>query len=148
MNCTLTVRKINARMENRNYRCNYCKKEYIPKRRRVQKFCSSSCRVGFFKLQKKSSMNNSELSSLRKKPKKQTVEDMSIEGVGNAALGTLAVNTITSIFTKEENKPATKGDLQKLSLKLNRYQDIRNLSNNELGKKPFYDTELNILVYL
>ena len=114
-------------MENRNYRCNYCKKEYIPKRRRVQKFCSNSCRVGFFKLQKKSSMSNSELSSLGKKPKKQTVEAMSIAGIGNAAIGTIAADTIKSIFVNDDNKPATKADLKRLSLKLERFQLIKNI---------------------
>lgn len=134
-------------MENRNYRCNYCKKEYIPKRRRVQKFCSNSCRVSFFKLKKKSSMNNSELTSLGKKPKKQTVEAMSIAGIGNAAMGTLAADTIKSIFVNSDNKPATKADIEKLSLKLERFQIIKNMNPNIHGQKAYFDGALGIVVY-
>lgn len=32
-------------MESHHYTCHYCQKEFVPKRRKVQKFCSTSCRV-------------------------------------------------------------------------------------------------------
>ncbi|WP_375241442.1 hypothetical protein [Polaribacter sp.] len=134
-------------MENRNYRCNYCKKEYIPKRRRVQKFCSNSCRVGFFKLQKKSTMNYTELSGLEKRTKKQTVEALSIAGVGNATIGNLAADAIKSIFVNDDNKPVTKADLKRLSLKLERFQMIKNMNSNIYGQKAYFDCDLSIVVY-
>lgn len=33
--------------------CKHCQKEFIPKRYRVQKFCSTSCRVANFQLKKR-----------------------------------------------------------------------------------------------
>ncbi|QNM84548.1 hypothetical protein H9W90_10540 [Polaribacter pectinis] len=133
-------------MEPRMYVCEYCKKEYLPKRRRVQKFCSDSCRVR--KHQLKSSKISKELSLKENivQKEKTKIEAVSFAGVGNAALGNLAVKTLSTLFTKEENKPATKGDILKLT-KLIRYQEIRNLSKDLLGKKPFFDTVLKIVVY-
>tara|TARA_R110002073_G_scaffold108336_3_gene243348 strand:- start:17970 stop:18377 length:408 start_codon:yes stop_codon:yes gene_type:complete len=134
-------------METRSYRCQYCKQEFIPKKRRVQKFCSDSCRVGFHR--QKNKIEKKELTSRENKslPKKTKVDQMSFAGVGNAAVGTLAVDTILSLFTKEENKPATKGDLKQFASKLERFQVVKNLTVNSFGKSPYFDNELKVLVY-
>ena len=43
---------------------------------------------------------------------------MSLAGVVNAVAGTLEAIALKDFLTKEENKPVTKGDLKKLSIKL------------------------------
>ena len=53
-----------------------------------------------------------------------------------------------SIFTKEENKPATKGDLKLISSKLERFQIIKNMNPNIDGKRAYYDNEQKIIVYM
>lgn len=74
---------------------------------------------------------------------------MSLAGVGNAAAGTLAVNALTSILTKEANKPATKGDVKDLLANLKqRYQPVKNLGIRSDGTKPFYDNQSQNIVYL
>lgn len=105
-------------METRTYECHYCKKEFVPKRRRVQKFCSNSCRVGSHQLKNKKS-NESEVSKVDNlKTEKIKIEHMSIAGVGNAAAGMLVAKIITDLMTKFENKQATKQDMIQLNLKL------------------------------
>lgn len=133
-------------MEKHQYECNYCKKEYIPKRRRVQKFCSDSCRVSSHQLKN----NNSKKELIKSDnylPKKTTVDQMSLAGVGNSAAGTLVVGVLKNVFTKDENKPATRKDLKELTSKLERYQEIKNLTNDTFGKRPYYDTIQRIIVY-
>ena len=135
-------------MDNYLYKCQYCGTEYKPNRRHKQKFCSSSCRVNTFNRNKKSEVvvkTDKELET--KKPLQ--IEKMSFAGVGNAAAGTLAVNALSSIFTKEDNKPATKGDIKNLLTTLKqRYQPVKNLGIRPDGAKPFYDNTKQELVYL
>ena len=135
-------------METRNYICNYCKKEYVPKRRRVQKFCSDSCRVGSHNLEKKKSKKVLSPVSQIAKPKNTKIEKMSFAGVGNAAAGTFAAELVKSIFIKEENKPATKGDLKLITSKLERFQVIKNMNPNINGQKAYYDNEQKVIVYI
>lgn len=134
-------------METRMYRCQYCRKEYKPKRRRVQKFCSTSCRVGSHRLK---SISNKELVNLKNTPKieKANVDKMSWAGIGNSAAGTLAVEGLKALLLKEENKPATKSDLLKLEKRLNRYQEIKNMPLNMKNQKPFFDSFQRIIVYM
>lgn len=134
-------------MENYLYTCQYCGKEYKPNRRKKQKYCSNSCRTRAFQLQ------NSKLGlavpAIVKKPESVKIDKMSFAGVGNAAIGTLAVNTITSLLTSEENKPATKKDLQNLLKNLNnRYHTILNIPVRHDGAKPYYDLESKTIIYL
>ncbi len=135
-------------METRMYICHYCKKEYIPKRRKVQKFCSDSCRVSSHQLKKKS---NEELITKTTKSishlEKQKIKKMSLAGVGNSVAGTIAVEGLKALFTKEENKPATKLDILKLEQRFKRYQEINNLPRNINNQKPFYDSLLKGVVY-
>jgi len=135
-------------MESRNYICNYCRKEYIPKRRGVQKFCSNSCRVGSHNLEKKKSKTGLVPAPQTVKSENTKIEKMSLAGVGNATFGTFAAELVKSILTKEENKPATKGDLKLLSSKLERFQIIKNMNPNFNGQKAYYDNQQKIIVYI
>lgn len=132
-------------MEKHRYKCHYCGAKYIPKRRHVQKYCSNSCRVNAFKLRNKSEKN---LPEVQKNKKQQTKDKMSWSGVGNAAAGVLATNLATSLFTKEENKPATKGDIQKLlNAEVNKIILIKNMPPRIDGARAYFDTNQQILIY-
>ena len=136
-------------MEHQTYQCNYCKKQYIPKRRRVQKFCSASCRVGSHQQKNKQQQNQllPKKESTSNLAQKMKITEMSLAGVGNSVLGVAAVELAKSLLISSENKPATKADLEKLSSRLERFQEIRNMPKNMLGKKPFYDNVLKGVVY-
>ena len=134
-------------MDNYLYKCNYCGKDYKPNRRIKQIYCSSSCRARAFQIRKKTSQQLSIMNSEKKIEKKP--ESMSWAGVGNAAAGTLVANGAVSLFTANENKPATKKDLQILANSLKeRYQVIRNLPYRADGARPFYDLQTEVIVYL
>lgn len=128
------------------YNCQYCGLEYKPRRRNMQKFCSNSCRSTSFNLKNK----KCKLALPEEKQNKPIkVEQMSLAGVGNAAAGTLAVNALTSLFTSEENKPATRKDLQNLANTLKqRYHLIINAPVSKDGTKPYYDMDTKTIVYL
>ena len=134
-------------MENYLYTCQYCSKQYKPKRRKQQKYCSNSCRTRAFVLKKGKGLSVTFKETQEDKLNK--IEKMSLAGVGNAAVGTLAVNLATRLFTNEEDKPATKKDLQNLvsSMKL-RYHPIYNLPLRQDGAEPFYDLETEKIIYL
>jgi hypothetical protein len=74
---------------------------------------------------------------------------MSWAGVGNATAGTLAVNVISSLLTREENKPATKKDIKEIKALLSkRYHEVLNMDLDGYGNEPFYDMETKSVVYL
>lgn len=134
-------------MESYLYTCQYCSKDYKPNRRKKQKYCSNSCRVRAFKTR------NTEIRNLPvkedEKSKKLKIEKMSFAGVGNAAVGALAVNLATNLFTNEENKPATKKDLKNLVSSLKqRYYPILNIPIRRDGAKAYYDMETKSFIYL
>jgi transposase-like protein len=132
-------------MDEYRYNCNYCGVEYTPRRRHVQKYCCSSCRVNAFNKRKKS---NKSLSTI-KKPEALPVKDqMSLSGIGNAAVGALAIDLATSLFTREENKPATKGDIEKiLQGGIHKTILIRNIPPRMDGARAYFDTQQQILIY-
>ncbi len=129
------------------YTCRYCGKDYKPKRRKVQKYCSNSCRTNAFNSKKivglaKPIITDKKLDSVK-------IDKMSLAGVGNAAAGTLAINALTSLLTKEENKPATKKDIKEIKdFILQRYHEVINLQLDQYGNVPFYDLETKTIVYL
>lgn len=132
-------------MDRYTYNCNYCGGEYTPKRRYRQKYCSNSCRVNAFTKRKKENRN---LPAKENHGKLSSKDKMSWSGIGNAAVGSLATNIVTNIFTKDENKPATKGDIKKL-INSNR-QDvslIKNLSPRHDGTRAYFDTAQQIIIY-
>jgi len=134
------------------YTCKYCFKEFEPKRRRVQKYCSNTCRS------KAHHARQTKSHFLATKPTEVSVpnnmpspskKSMSMAGVGNAAAGTLAADAIKTLLTKESNKPATKGDLSQLLEKLNgRYHLINNMPPNFRGEYPYFDLVEGVVVYL
>jgi hypothetical protein len=132
-------------MDRYRYNCNYCGVEYIPRRRHVQKYCSSTCRVNAFKLRSK---EKQKLPALNKPEHQLEKDKMSWSGVGNSAAGTLAVKIATSLLTKEENKPATKGDIQKL-LKggISKTILIKNVPPRFDGARAYFDTLQQTLIY-
>ena len=133
-------------MDTYKYTCGYCGSSYKPRRRRVQKYCSTSCRVNAFKLRN----SNSKIVSSENSPiLKEKKEGISTTGIANAALGSAANDIITKLLTKQENRPATKGDLDRIiSLIKNRYLPILNMNNRVDGTKPFYDVLNKQIVYL
>lgn len=128
-------------MESYYYICHYCQKEFIPKRRKAQKFCSTSCRV-----------RNHQLSRKFNKPAKlQTtktkVDQVSVAGVANAAIGTTAADLVKNLLTPEQNKSATKADLKRLEEMLQRYHKVGNIKNLSDGRAPYFDMQLKMVVY-
>jgi hypothetical protein len=76
------------------------------------------------------------------------IEKMSLAGFGNAAAGTLAVKLATNLFTSQESKPATKGDMKNLLASLKqRYHPIKGTPMRPDGSKPFYDIQTQTVVY-
>lgn len=137
-------------MDNYFYFCHYCGKEYIPKRRNIQKYCSNSCRTNAF--MKRKNVATVALPSIVKNEsnitKPMKIDTMSLAGVGNAATGSALVRIAESLLTPEINKPATKRDLQNLANKISkRYYLIKNMNNDLLGKMPYFDAELSVVVY-
>lgn len=134
-------------MENYLYTCAYCGKQYKPRRRRKQKYCSNSCRTNAFNAKKKNSLAKPETN----KPENQLqkIDKMSWAGVGNAAAGTLAVNALSSLLTREENKPVTKKDFKEIKeLLIKRFHPISNMRPDVYGNQPYYDLETKSVVYL
>ena len=75
-------------------------------------------------------------------------DKMTWAGVGNAAAGTLAINLATNLFTKEENKPATKGDIQRLLKEgMPKFILIKNIPPRSDGFRAYFDTTKQILIY-
>lgn len=138
-------------MENYLYRCQYCGKDYKPNRRKKQKYCSNSCRTRAFVTKNSTGLSIVKTDIEKKEPFKEPtkIDKMSLAGVGNAAAGALAVNVITNLLTSEENKPATRKDLQNLANSLKqRYYPVLNIPSTQNGSKAYYDMETKNVVYL
>jgi hypothetical protein len=151
------------------YVCKYCFEDYIPTRRHVQKFCSDTCRSKSHHIKNRGvAVSNTKavvVSDKKKKKTKTKPEKISVVGVGNATGGALLADQLTKAFTSEENKPATKGDLQTLAKyniqslatksdiqallnKMERYHKVQNMQPNQAGKFPYFDMETKMVVYL
>jgi hypothetical protein len=132
-------------MDKYSYTCNNCGKDYIPKRRVVQKYCSNSCRTRAF-IQKKTKTGLSVPDLKSKEPTK--IETMSLAGVGNTVAGVAIVKLAENLFISESNKPATKRDIKNLEAKIiKRYYPVKNLPLNLNGLKPYFDLESCLVVY-
>ena len=137
--------------ESKYYICDYCFDEFVPKRRRVQRYCSNSCRSKAYHARK--SMISVTESTLPLKHSVDTVskssENMSLAGVGNAAAGTFIANTVINALKGEDKKAATKGDIKILAEQLmGRYHKVNNLPLNTFGHYPYYDIVNGEIVYL
>ncbi|RYH72132.1 hypothetical protein EVU94_13775 [Flavobacteriaceae bacterium 144Ye] len=131
--------------------CNYCGKEYVPKRRGVQQFCSNSCRSRNWQINQKKKQhllvkNEQETSKMAKISQSNK---LTAAGIGNAAIGTAAVDLTKHLLTPEHKRNATKEDIRKLSslMKGQRYFPVNNLPNDTFGKRPFYDIETGNIIH-
>ena len=146
--------------EPKYYICEFCQNEFTPTRRKVQKYCSDTCRSKAYYHRNK---NNEQLKSqtdflqkvsngLEGKNVKQSitkVEQVSLAGMGNSALGTWAADGLKSLVTKYEDKPLTKGDIRKIAAEINgRYHLVKNANPLPNGKKAYFDMQTNTVVYL
>jgi hypothetical protein len=137
-------------MESYNYKCEYCSKQYTPRRRKVQKYCSSTCRVKAHFQRKKQIVSTKETGLSNEvnldNKKKETIN---LAGIGNAAIANVATDALISFFTPEDNKPATKGDLKKLLAQFkNRYVKIENMPKKLDQTEAYFDNEKKEVVYL
>ena len=137
------------------YTCLYCFNEFEPTRRRVQKYCSNTCRSKAHHARKtisnKPKLENKNLTNIETSstPTITKIDSMSTSGVANAAVGNVIAGGIKSFFTAEKNKPATKGDINDLiTLIKKRYLPIQNMPMNQHGEFPYYDVETKNVVYL
>ena len=132
------------------YICKYCYKEFEPKRRRVQKYCSNTCRSKDFHARKTNSstiLAKETLPGTTEQPKAS--DKINLAGIGNAAAGSILAEKLMTFLTPEDKKPATKGDIKKLIETLGyRYLPIQNLTPNSRGEIPYYDVLNSCLVYL
>lgn len=151
-------------MDTHKYTCKYCHVQYIPKRRHAQKYCSNSCRSkAYHRRQVENNMANNKTTftikdaltptqstqvSEKATPQKQTVEQMSFAGVGNAVVGTLVADLLKYILQGNGNQPATKNDILTLVNKLGRYHLITNMASRPFGQRPYFDLHTNQVVYL
>ena len=133
-------------MDNYLYKCHYCGIEYLPKRRNKQKYCCNSCRVNAFNIRNKAK-SNQKLETVSEE-KQNTTEKINMAGIGNAAIANVGTELVKNLFMKEENKPATKGDLLGILSKIqSRYLPVKNIPQRSDGAKPFYDTGTETVVY-
>ncbi len=142
-------------MESRYYKCKYCFKEFEPKRRRVQKYCSDTCRNKAHHAKKPKhvlpAVLEESLPATEIKPElKPQKEKVTFAGVTEATTGSLIADSLKAFVTKEENKSATKKDLRELKSLImgSRYLPVTNLEPNQFGQYPYYDVEIQELVYL
>jgi len=136
---------------NQYYTCEYCYEKYIPVRRYAQKYCSNSCRSKAYHQRKKLEIVTVKPSKKKKQSKKKgktKIEKMSLPGVGNAAAGSALAEALTKVLTPEHKLPATKGDLNALEAKIQRYHRIENWPANVEGKLPYFDMQMKEVVYL
>jgi len=137
-------------MVNHLYKCNYCGEEYKPKKRGTQKFCKTSCRVNSHQRKKKiKEISLPKLANNENSTGNSYEEKVNAAGIINSALGTGLANGVQAVFTKSENKPATKKDIQDLISKVQeRYLPIINMPSKPDGTRPFYDTVQRAVLYL
>jgi len=146
-------------METEFYICEFCQEKFKPKRRKVQKFCSSTCRVKNHHHKNKVKKPISIASTIPEietevleKPGKLKVEEMSAAGVGNTIVGNLATDVIkygTKLaFTPKEDYPATKEDIQELKNLINtRYFKVNNVDPRYDGAMPYFDKLTGNVIY-
>ena len=143
-------------METEFYTCEFCQTKFKPKRRKAQKFCSSTCRVKNHhhknRVEKPTLVfpaKNLLKGKLPEEIKPTKIEEMSVAGVANSATGTYIIQLLTNLLTKFENKSATKGDIQELkNLMRQRYFQIHNMDRRYDGALPYFDMATSSLVYL
>ncbi|PQJ19585.1 hypothetical protein [Tenacibaculum sp. SG-28] len=135
--------------------CKHCGEYFTPNRRGVQKYCSNSCRSLAWRKSKTKPKENTLAGIIRKEKEKKQAETstnpkdkISFAGIANATIGSGIASIAGSLFTPEENKPATKKDIKALQASLlKRYLPIRNMAPNAKGQYPYYDFEVKVVVF-
>ncbi|MBZ9786439.1 hypothetical protein LB456_03125 [Psychroflexus sp. CAK57W] len=137
-------------METYIYKCGYCSKEYVPRRRKVQKYCSNTCRVkAHFQKNKKLELKTKTGLSKPESSDKKTKDTINLAGIGNAAIANVATDTLKNLFTNEDKKPLTKGDFKQLMTQFkNRYEKIDNMPRRADGTQAYFDSKEKKIVYL
>ncbi len=139
----------------KKYYCEYCGDQYLPKRRGVQKFCSTSCRTLQWRKDKADKREqllptevSNELQTLKAPEKETRKESISFAGVANTAIGNATTDFVKKILTSKEDMPATKRDIQEVKALLNeRYLLIKNISKDAYGRSAYYDVLTSKMVY-
>jgi hypothetical protein len=137
-------------MEKRLYTCQFCQKEFEPTRRKVQKFCSHTCRSKNHYHQKNKGKDNKSPNEKLQEAfesdhnKKTAVDELSLPGVGNSFFGSLAVEVVTGVaknaWKREADYSATKGDINEIKdLLRKRYFPVVNITSDALQRKAYYD---------
>jgi len=128
------------------YTCNYCQKQYVPKRRKVQQYCSDSCRVRNNQDKNKSVAPKVEVTTTTEITKKPIIDKSSVLG---AAIGTATVLIGKKIISKDIDKPVTKRDIIKFANQIHgeRYRKIENYPPNQFGQIAYFDLETNQAIY-
>jgi hypothetical protein len=76
-------------------------------------------------------------------------ETINLAGIGNAAIANVTTDVLKSFFTSEDNKPATKGDLNRLLVQFkSRYDKIENMPKKLDQTEAYFDNEKKVVVYL
>jgi len=137
-------------MEKHHYICNYCSKDYVPRRRKVQKYCSNTCRVkAHFQKNKQVIIKEENNLPIKVASNKTEKEKINLAGIGNAAIANVATDALKKLFTHEDNKPATKGDLKKMIAQFkNRYEKIENIPRRPDETEAYFDNVEKRIVYL
>ena len=136
------------------YLCSYCHHQYHPRRRRVQKYCSNSCRSKAYHM-RITNTRNSTIDLPVEKPGNTNIQlvdeikKMSIHGIADATAGSLAADALKSLLTHNDKKAATRGDLKKLIAEIKgRYHLVINLPPRFDGALPYFDFERSEIIYL
>ena len=143
-------------------KCLHCGEQYIPSRKGAQKFCSASCRSRYWILNNKKNSTSAKISTTLEKTQNEKektnptsvnkIDKMSIAGIGNSFTGALAANVTARIvknaFKREDDYPATKGDVKKIIDLINsRYFQVHNVSFDEFGRIPYFDMATSKIVF-
>ena len=138
--------------ETYKYICNYCKVEYVPARRRVQKFCSKSCYNGYTTYKRKQQENlpkkRLEFPPVETKPEKTKIDKISPAGIVNSVIGNLASDGIKALLTKKQDKPLTLGDFLKIVSSIEQLQEIKDMPPKANGARPHFDLKTKTIVYV
>ena len=139
----------------KKYYCEHCGDQYVPRRRGVQRFCSTSCRTLQWRKDKAdkrqqllpvATLNESQtIKVFENEPRKESI---SLAGATNVVLGTAALGLMKNILTPKADMPATKRDIQEVKALLNdRYLLIKNINKDIHGRSAYYDIETGHWVY-
>jgi hypothetical protein len=128
VNLTLKSRK----MENHLYICQYCSKVQT-NRRQKQKYCSNSCRTSFT-IRKFKGLNKPALENKNIEEKKNPGYYM---GKVECSCRNFSCKYCLNLFTRDENKPATKKDIKEIKQLFITQHHHKNMPDRYDGARPF-----------